>query len=377
MRRKNAYLRIERFLIILLLLLGINSFIYNFLSNYYMIAFLIILLVIFKIFFGFEKDRHRYAKDVIMDLVVYLLTFFIIYYLFGLLITFARNNGYYSWYGFSHFTLRLFLYVCLREFFRYQVLNKCEGSKASFILSIIVFIIMDISNNFYFYSFNSKYNIFIFISLYFLPVLGNNLLASYLDTKVGYKPVLFYMLVTTLYTYIMPIIPNPNEYLASVINFCLPMVVLYKQYSFFKKESDEDITRDYNKTNVPLLSFSLILTVFLVYFTSGYFHYHAIAVASGSMFPAIAKGDVVIVEKLDEDINKLKVGDVIAFNYSNTVIVHRLVNIINDRGEYFFYTKGDANNDVDSFVIKKGMIEGKVKVNIPLVGYPTVWLNEL
>ena len=43
-----------------------------------------------------------------------------------------------------------------------------------------------------------------------------------------------------------------------------------------------------------------IITIILVYLTSGYFHFWAIAVASGSMSPKIEKGDVVIIEKLDE-----------------------------------------------------------------------------
>ena len=125
MRRKNAYLRIEIFLIMLLLILGINSMFYNFLSNYYMIAFLIIVLVIFKIFFGFEKDRHRYVKDIILNFVIYLLTFFILYYLSGLIITFARSGNYYTLSGFINYTFRLFCYIVLREYLRFQFLNKC------------------------------------------------------------------------------------------------------------------------------------------------------------------------------------------------------------------------------------------------------------
>ncbi len=378
MKRKNPYIRICLFELLLLLVLCVNSFIYNFLSNYYMIAFLVLLLIIFHFAFGFEKDRHRHTKDVIINIFIYLLTFFILYYLSGLFLTFAKNAGYYTIDGFVKFTLRVAIYVTLREILRYQILNKCDGSKTATILTIVLFIVLDITNNLFFYTFDSKYNIFIFLALYLMPALGNNLLATYLNRKTGFRPVIFYMLVMELYTYILPIFPNPNKYIASIINFCVPMVLLYRQYTFFLKENDEDVPRQYNKKSIPWLIISLIITIFLVYFSSGYFRYHAIAVASGSMHPVIEKGDVVVIEKIEnDDYSVLKKGDVIAFQYGDTIVVHRLINIVQDREEYFFYTKGDANNDADNFVVDETMIKGIVKYRVPFIGYPTVWLNRL
>ena len=114
-----------------------------------------------------------------------------------------------------------------------------------------------------------------------------------------------------------------------------------------------------------------------MYFTSGYFKYHAVAVASDSMKPAIDKGDVVIIKRIDNQYKIIKKGDVIAFEYSNVIIIHRVVNIVHDRGEYFFYTKGDNNKENDNFVIKEEMVEGIVENKIPFIGFPTVWINEL
>ena len=377
MKRKNPYKKITIFEIILLFILFINSFVYNFLSNYYMIAFLAVVLGVFVYLFGYEKDRHRHTKDVIMNILIYLMTFFILYYLSGLVLTFARNEGYYSIHGFFNFTLRIAIYVVLRELIRYQMINKCEGSNKSTFLTILLFVFLDISNNIYYYAFTDSYKIFVFIALYILPTIGNNILATYLTKKTGYKPVVFYMLVMELYTYLLPIFPNPNKYIASIINFSVPVILLYKQYSYFLKESDEDIPRNYKKKSIPWLIVSLVITVILVYFSSGYFDYHAIAVASGSMNPVILKGDVVIVKKVDDNLGSLEVGDVIAFQYNDTIVVHRITKIIKDRGQYYFYTKGDANKSSDNFVVEEHMIKGIVKYKIPFIGYPTVWLNRL
>ena len=146
---------------------------------------------------------------------------------------------------------------------------------------------------------------------------------------------------------------------------------------FFLKNHDEDIVRNYQKKRMIPLSLSILIVVILVYLTSGYFHFWTIAVASGSMEPKIKKGDVVIIEKIDKKYNKLKKGDILAFKYKNVIIVHRIIKIIKQQDEYYFYTKGDANSKEDNFMVEKQMIIGKVNHKIPYIGIPTVWLNEL
>ena len=83
--------------------------------------------------------------------------------------------------------------------------------------------------------------------------------------------------------------------------------------------------------------------------------------------------DVVIVDKYFKDI---KQGDILAYNYDNKVVVHRVYKIINTNGEYYIYTKGDANQDYDKYKITQDMFVGIVKSKLPLIGYPTVLLNE-
>ena len=91
------------------------------------------------------------------------------------------------------------------------------------------------------------------------------------------------------------------------------------------------------------------------------------------MEPKISKGDVVVVDK---EFTNLKIGDILAYKYNGKVVVHRVYKIINTNEEYFIYTKGDANNDYDKYKITKDMFIGVVKFKVPLIGYPTVLLNE-
>ena len=113
----------------------------------------------------------------------------------------------------------------------------------------------------------------------------------------------------------------------------------------------------------------------MIYFVSGYFKYYAIAIATGSMVPNINKGDVVIVNQQFKE-KDLKIGKVIAYNYNDKVVVHRIYKEVQTDKELIIYTKGDANNNMDEYKITIDMIVGIVDAKIPFIGYPTVMINE-
>lgn len=374
---KKGYMRLLGFEIFIFLVLILNSFVLNILSGYKLIIFLVSLLVIFKLLFGFERDRHRYSKDILFDVIIYLIIFFIVFYLLGIFITFARTENYYTWFGIKTFIFPIICTVVVRELLRYMILSKAEGNKLISVLTCLLFIFFDVTVTLSIVDFSSKYDSFIFVALTLLPAISSNIVFSLMTLKTGYKPIIFYALVVGLYRYLLPIIPNPDQYLTSIVMFILPLGFGYRTYMFFSKESDEEVERDYRKRSLVPYIIPVVVTIVLVYFTSGYFHFHAIAVASGSMEPNIHKGDIVIIEKLEENYDKLEVGQVIAYKYEGVIVVHRLINILDDRGEYFYYTKGDANKDEDNWVVERDMIIGVVNHKIPYVGLPTVWLNEL
>ena len=374
---KKGYKKLLFFEIVLFCLLFINSFVWNILSDYFILIFLLMLIVLFKFVFGFEKDRHRFTKDLILEIIIFLIVFFILFYLLGIFITFAKTGNFISREGLIHYIIPTFGYIILREIFRYGVMSKAQGNKLVIVMTILLFIFLDISTTLYYADFSSNYKILTFVGLTLLPAVSSNIVFSYITLKTGYKPIILYASVMGLYQYVLPIIPNPDEYLSSIIRFLLPVVLCYRIYGFFHNNYDKELEREYRKKSVlPLAVVSLVVCL-LVYFTSGYFHYWAIAIATGSMDPVIKKGDVAIVKKIDDNYHQLKVGDVIAFRYQNVVIVHRIINIVQDRDKYYFYTKGDANVSEDKFAIESDMIVGVVNHKIPLIGIPTVWLSEL
>lgn len=374
---KRGYLRLLLFEILILFILILNSFAWNILSGLKMTVFLILMLVVFKFFLGIEKDRHRYAKDVIVEVLIFLVIFFIAYYALGLLIGFARTENYLTWTGITTFIIPSACYIILREVSRYTMMCKAEGNRALYIVTTALFILMDITSAIYYNQFSSSYETFIFIALSLLPAVSANVVFSYMTLNTGYKPIIVYSLIIGLYQYLLPIIPNPSEYLVAVITFLLPIILAYRVYLFLLREKDEDIDRDYRKRHYGPMIVSSILIIAMVYFTSGYFHYHAVAIASGSMSPRIHKGDVAVIEKMGDNYEDYTIGQVVAYKYDNIMVVHRLVNIVKDDGKYYFYSKGDANNSQDNYTITEDMMYGVVHYKIPYLGLPTVWLNEL
>ncbi len=374
---KNRYKKLLIFEMIIFVILILNSFVINILSGYKMTIFLFLLIFTFRYFFGFEKDRHRYKKDMILEVLIFVIIFLILYYLFGIATGFVKNGNYYTLYGITAFVIPTICFCFLKEFLRYGLMCKVEENNILSITIVMLFIFLDVTISIYHSNFSTNYNIFMFIALNLLPAISENIVFSYMTLKVGCKPIIIYELMIGLYQFLIPIVPNPNEYIVAIISFLLPMILGYRVYLFFKKASDEELNRNYHKKNNLSLIICSTVVMIIVYFTSGQFHYQALAIASGSMESTINKGDIVIIKKIDGNYNKMKLGQIIAYRKDGVIIVHRLVDIIKYKDKYYFYTKGDANKDMDKFIIEEDMIIGIVNHKVPYIGMPTVWLNNL
>lgn len=371
---KRSYKKLLLFQVIIFLILLLNSVTLRALSDYKMLALLIISLFSFKLFLGFEKDRNRYTKDIIFEIIIFSLAFFLLYYLFGLLCGFARVENYYTIYALLSIIIPNILIIVAKEVLRYMMIRKAEGCNAAYVFNVILFIFLDITNVI---KLSSTTEAFKFLSLALLPAISTNILCNYLAKRVGYKASIVYLITMTLYQYLLPIVPNPNEYVVSIIRFLLPLALLWKLLLFFKEEKDEFISRDYHKKRVLAYVVPLILIIIIVYFTSGYFRYFTLAIASGSMEPVISKGDVVVIKKIGNKKGNLKKGQIVAYRYHGVIIVHRINKIVKDEDTFCFYTKGDANSEIDNYPISGDMIIGTVGFKIPFIGLPTVWLNEM
>ncbi len=97
------------------------------------------------------------------------------------------------------------------------------------------------------------------------------------------------------------------------------------------------------------------------------FNYKPFIVLSGSMETEIHKGDLIITKMVDP--KTLKVDDVIAFrDAENTVTTHRIIDIVKDKNETYFVTKGDNNDSQDQNLVEYKDVEGLYVTRMPGIG---------
>ena len=324
---------------------------------------------------GFEKDKSLYRIDTIQLTIIYTVVFIIASYLFGLIVGFARTPYNLSLIGIVKNVVPFITLIILQELVRYEIISKSKGNKWLIVFITCLFILFDISLSYKTYDFSTLTGIYNVIGVSVIPIILDNLLLTFLCYRTGYKAPIIYRILSGLYVFIIPIIPNLGIYESSVVSVLLPLVVFIRVNSLMIK-SDLSVLRR-KRAKISIITILLVLiSLFLFFLNTGILKYKTVVIVSESMEPRIKIGDIVVIDKL-EDISNLKEGDIIAFNSEGKIIVHRIVKIYSYNEKIYIKTKGDNNNSEDPTAIQKKDVIGIAKVIIPKIGYPSVWLNDL
>lgn len=135
--------------------------------------------------------------------------------------------------------------------------------------------------------------------------------------------------------------------------------------------------------------FVLILVINIVIFVQSMvnkdtvpsiFGYVPLIVLSDSMYPTLERGDLVIYHK--ESAYDVSVGDVITFyapeeTVRQTLVTHRVVEIVTDSGENEYRTKGDNNDVEDAELVPSENIVGVYRLKIPSVGKIALFMQNI
>ena len=112
---------------------------------------------------------------------------------------------------------------------------------------------------------------------------------------------------------------------------------------------------------------AVLLVLSTVLYTYGFVFWRPYAIVTGSMEPAINRGDLVFIRHVDS----FSVGDVVTYRKGRMIITHRVYQVL-DNG---VRTKGDANAEPDPYIVPYRDVLGRVVLRVPLLGWPLIWAN--
>lgn len=206
------------------------------------------------------------------------------------------------------------------------------------------------------------------------PAITANVYYHYISRRYGALPNIAFRAITTLYIYFVKTTTAMSDALASCLKIILPLIMLAFVAALFSKTQKKAIKKK-QKGGKVLTVLTLVFMVAVAMLVSCQFRFGALVIATESMTGEINKGDMIIYERYDGQ--KIQEGQVIVFLQNDAKIVHRVVKVENINGQVRYYTKGDANEDLDPGFITDASIVGLTNVKVPFVGNMTLWLREL
>lgn len=321
-----------------------------------------------------EKGRYKAKSDKVQTIFIIILIYLMIYFSSGLVLSYIRSPYSHTLIGIVRNVWSFLTVIIFQEYIRSVLVGYTRKRKSLYVLIVIIFTLFDI--NFYHIgsNFTGGESAFKYISSTIFPALVRNCLFTYLAVVAGCMANLVYRLPIMLATLVLPILPNLNWFLKGITESLLPLFI----YFFINRIHEEKTVRYRSrKKSYREIPFTIIFVI-IIFFIAGFFNYRPISIMSNSMADIFYRGDMVIVEKIGSNSDDLDVQDIIEYNLDGYRIVHRIIEIkVLEDGTKMYRTKGDNNNTPDKEWVSPEQIRGVVRLKIPKLGYPAVWLNEL
>ena len=370
-------------IIVLILIFGVISnikLVYTINTIYlYIINPIFWLLLCGILFFAFGKNfnNRKLRNNIIFYTIVAVLVYIIVYMLSGLFVTFGNNPYNTSFKGLLINLIILGIPLIAKEYVRYKIINNVyEKDKIKFAIFIsIVYVLIDVEIGRFIGGPIATLSIIKYVAQVIIPDIAKNIVFSYTAINSDYVPAIIYQLVTNLYYWISPILPNSPWAMTAIIDTVIPVILfLYIRYEKNKlapRRDRQEITSTNPGGVIPLI----VAIILAIWFAIGIFPIKPIAIATGSMGKELSVGDVAIIKKCNA--NDVNAGDIIEYQMEGYTVVHRIVEKRQRKGEFYFVTKGDSNNAPDSKEVRENQLIGKVIFKIKYIGYPAIWLHLL
>ena len=344
-----------------------------FLSRTYSRVFFAIFIAIYTYFVKNYYNKRHIKKAAYVEantsLIIFGIIFVLAAYLLGLYFEFVISPYKLGFKSLFINIIPISVIIYCTEVIRYTFLS--EKLKVNNVITFIIMflidgiILMDSINT------GNLNGILAIVGYVMFSSFFSNMLYNHISPKYGYKGIVIYRLITILYSYFIPFVPNIYMFLKSFLGLLYPCIIfLVFERTFDSKRTI--IPAKYRFQEFVLTVSTVIISLLIIFSVSGNFKYTFLVVGSGSMSGTIEMGDIVLYEETKD----VKENDIIVFHSNDVLMLHRIINqrIINGRPS--FYTKGDANDQADDGFRISDDIEGKVIFKIPKIGYINIWLRD-
>ncbi|MEM2866803.1 MAG: signal peptidase I [Candidatus Hadarchaeales archaeon] len=221
-----------------------------------------------------------------------------------------------------------------------------------------------------------------FFGVGFLPLLAESLLVTHLALLGGPVASLAYRAPLTIFWWFSPILPRLSWGMEAFLGVMVPtagffLINLYTSPFTLRRQG---LTREpggfggFRKSQARGLVLTSVLCVLMVWVSTGLLGLRVTTVLSGSMSPSLEVGDVVVVREVSP--SSVGPGDVIQFGREGEAVIHRVVEVRQEGGNWFFITKGDANSSPDPTPVSSSQLMGKMVLQIPKVGWIVIFVKE-
>ena len=360
---------------IFMLLVIITGFFYgNVFKNDLQIIFLFVSFVALYSVFRLDIRNDFKYRQTLKTVMICLLFYFILIYVGGLFTGFAKTIYSFGFTNLIYNIIPTLIYIVLMEFIRSIYINRSNNNKIIIVLSCIVFIIYDSFSKFYLYNLSVSDDLYEYIGLVILVSIARNIFLSILCSKSNVINCIIYRIITELYIFVVPIVPNFGPYINSVLEITLPLII-----GLILMSPSKRILPSPNMTKRGRISSIVVVSILLliILLNSGLIKYQMFVIGSNSMNPYIYRGDVIIARRTNsKEIKQIKKGEILVFRYDKKIVSHRVYKIITRNNKLYFRTKGDNNDQVDDNLAKESDVIGTVSFRIKYIGLPSIWLRE-
>lgn len=215
----------------------------------------------------------------------------------------------------------------------------------------------------------------IFLCQTFVPTIAKNAFLNFLSMYSNVLSCFIYSSFTSLFLFILPIVPGLQWLTKGVVCTLLPVFSYMSVYSAYSKLLPT--YKKFREKTESLMSwfFVCIFSILLIWFSVGVFNVFPSVIVTGSMEPLIYPGDMALIEKItsSDQIKNLKTGDIIQFERDDGLLVlHRIIEVVENEGVIKYRTKGDNNSKEDATLVPPENVRGTLVTTIPKIGLPTL-----